>query len=78
MDKTEHQEKEPIKKVSHVKKQTVAAKYTREEVFHASSSFGVSRELMFGALRLIDKDEFTKSEVEKAIKTFKTRKVNAQ
>lgn len=50
-------------------------KYSKAEVLAASASFGVSVDLMAGALRLAGKQEFTKSEVEDAIRRFKKREV---
>lgn len=50
-------------------------KYSRAEIFEAASSFGESQEVVAGALRLANKDELTRSEIEGAIRKFKTRKV---
>jgi hypothetical protein len=41
----------------------------------AARSFGVSVDVMAGAMRLVDKDQLTKVEVEKAIQNFKKRQV---
>jgi len=49
--------------------------YSREELIAAASSFGVKPEVVAGALRLTGKDSLTKTEAEKAIKTFLERKV---
>lgn len=50
-------------------------KYSRSEIIGAASSFGVMPELLAGALSLVKGDEFTRKEVEKAIDSFKKRKV---
>lgn len=49
--------------------------YSREELIAAASSFGVKPEVVAGALRLAGKDSMTKTEAEKAIKSFLERKV---
>ncbi|EMT38131.1 hypothetical protein TthWC1_2368 [Thermoanaerobacter thermohydrosulfuricus WC1] len=48
--------------------------YSRDELIAAASSFGVKPEVVAGALRLTGKDNLTKTEAEKAIKTFLERK----
>lgn len=50
-------------------------KYSRSEILGAASSFGVKPEMLAGALSLTDADELTRSEVEDAIRKFRTRKV---
>ena len=49
--------------------------YSRAEIMAAAASFGVKPEVMAGALRLVDKDELTRNELQKAIEQFKERKV---
>jgi len=51
------------------------ARYSRSELIAAASSFGVKPEVVAGALRLAGKDSMTKTEAEKAIKSFLERKV---
>jgi len=51
------------------------ARYSRNELITAASSFGVKPEVMAGALKLAGKDTLTKSEAEKAIKLYLERKV---
>ena len=51
------------------------ARYTRNELIAAASSFGVKPEVVAGALKLAGKDTMTKTEAEKAIKDFLERKV---
>ncbi|GAW27989.1 oligoribonuclease [Carboxydocella sp. ULO1] len=55
--------------------QVQEAVYSREELIASASSFGVKPEVVAGALRLTGKDSLTKTEAEKAIKTFLERKV---
>lgn len=49
--------------------------YSRDELIAAASAFGVKPEVVAGALRLAGKDVMTKTEAEKAIRTFLERKV---
>lgn len=63
------------KKAKKAEKKKVESKFNRAEVMKAADSFGVSTELMAGALRLAGKEELTRSEVEQAIHQFKTRRV---
>lgn len=68
------------KKIEPKKKETKAlkipeTKYSRAEIIVAASSFGESQEVVAGALRLADKNELTRVEIESAIRKFKTRKV---
>lgn len=49
--------------------------YSRSEILGAASSFGVKPEMLAGALRLSEKKELTRSEVEDLLRKFKTRKV---
>lgn len=51
-------------------------RYSRSEIIGAASSFGESQEVIAGALRIVNKEELTRSEVENAIRKFKTRKVH--
>lgn len=50
-------------------------KYSRSEILGAASSFGESQEVVAGALRIANKEQLTRSEIENAIRKFKTRKV---
>ncbi|MEK5068105.1 oligoribonuclease [Sporosarcina sp. FSL K6-1508] len=59
-----------------VKKALVAeTTYKREEIEAAPSSFGVLPEVLAGALRLVDGEELSRSQVLAAIEKFKKRKV---
>lgn len=49
--------------------------YSLEEVEASPSSFGVLPEILAGALRLINKEKVSRSEVLGAIENFKKRKV---
>lgn len=49
--------------------------YKKQEVLENASAFSVSRELLAGALRLSDKEKFTRKEVENLIQKFKKRGV---
>ncbi|ADQ06508.1 hypothetical protein Calhy_0771 [Caldicellulosiruptor hydrothermalis 108] len=51
------------------------ALYNKDELISAAHIFCVKPEVVVGALKLINKDMLTKSEAEKAIKTFLERKV---
>jgi len=51
------------------------ARYGRNELIDAASSFDVKPEVVAGALKLAGKDTMTKTEAEKAIKDFLKRKV---
>ena len=55
--------------------QQTEARYNRNELIAAASSFGVKPEVIAGALKLAGKDTMTKAEAEKAIKDFLERKV---
>lgn len=67
--------KNELKKVDAKKVNMSEPKYSRSEILGAASSFGVKPELLAGALRLSDKEELTRVEVEDVIRKFKTRKV---
>ena len=49
--------------------------YSKREILAAAASFGVSVDAMAGALRLVEKEQLTRSEVEKVIQDFKKRQV---
>lgn len=51
------------------------AKYSKDEIIDAASYFGEKQEVIAGALRLENKEEFTRNEINNAIRKFKTRKV---
>ncbi|MFF2887016.1 oligoribonuclease [Paenibacillus sp. NPDC057967] len=57
------------------KASTFEPQYTKAEIIAAASRFEVSSDVMAGALRRINKDTLTRSEVEKAIQDFKRKKV---
>lgn len=56
-------------------KQTEASEstYSRDEILNGYRAFGVDRHLIAGALRLTDKERFTRDEAEKLIKKFAER-----
>jgi len=66
--------KEPKEDIA-VEQEVTESKYSREELLAGASSFGVKPEVVAGALRLAGKDSMTKTEAEKAIKSFLERKV---
>lgn len=51
------------------------ATYCKQEIMAAVAGFGVSPDVMAGALRRVDKDTLTRAEVERAIQDFKKRQV---
>lgn len=60
---------------TNVKKQPIVQTYTKKEILEGSDAFGESPEVIAGSLRLVNKDELSKAEVESAVRKFKTRKV---
>ena len=49
--------------------------YSKKEILAAAGGFGVSTDVMAGALRRVEKDRLTRAEVEKAIQEFRRRQV---
>ncbi len=49
--------------------------YSRNDLINAAFSFGVTPEVMAGALKLVGKDELTKEEAKEAVKKFLKRRV---
>jgi hypothetical protein len=49
--------------------------YSKKEILAAAGGFGVSPDVMAGALRRVEKDRLTRAEVEKAIQEFRRRQV---
>ena len=64
-------DKPKVKKVIDIPETT----YSRSEILGAASSFKVKPEMIAGALRLTDKEELTRSEVEELLRKFKAKKV---
>lgn len=76
MSKKKVEQKKKVTKKPKVQTTKVTeTKYSRSEIIGAASSFGESQEVIAGALRLANKEELTRSEIESAIRKFKTRKV---
>lgn len=50
--------------------------YTKQEIIDASNAFRETPEVVAGALKLVSKSDLTRTEVENAIRKFKTRKVH--
>lgn len=57
------------------KRNKVESRYTHAEILEAASSFGEMPETVAGALRMTDKSELTRSDVNDLIQKFKARKV---
>ncbi|KFN07250.1 MULTISPECIES: hypothetical protein [Paenibacillus] len=49
--------------------------YTKTEILAAAHVFGVTVDVMAGALRRVDKEQLTRAEIEKAIQNFKGKQV---
>lgn len=74
----ESKEKASLKddpKETKTKKTPPEPTYTKREVLDASARFGVSPDVMAGALRNAGKENYTRADIEKAIQDFKKRKV---
>lgn len=63
------------KKASEKVVQIPETTYSHDEILQAAKSFGETQEVVAGALRVANKEKLSRTEVEKAIRTFKTRKV---
>ncbi|PZM63644.1 oligoribonuclease [Paenibacillus dendritiformis] len=63
------------KEVKTTKKAKPEATYSKQEIMAAAAGFGVSPDVMAGALRRVDKSTLTRAEVERAIQDFKKRQV---
>ena len=57
------------------KKTKLEPTYTKQEIQAASVHFGVSPDVMAGALRRVNKERLTRDEAEKAIQDFKRKQV---
>lgn len=66
---------EITKEVNSIRKQPPEPRYSRAEIISAAVSFGVTPEVMSGALRLVEKSEWTRSEAEDALNKFRSREV---
>lgn len=62
-------------KETNTKKTKPETTYSKQEIQAAAPAFGVSPDVMAGALRRVDKDRLTRAEAEKAIQDFKKRQV---
>lgn len=70
------QEEAPMPKAQTKTATPAEATYRRDELLaNARTAFGVSRETMAGALRLLNKDAATRAEITEAITTYRTREV---
>lgn len=49
--------------------------YSRDDLLSGAAGFGVSVDVMAGALKLAGKDRMTRAEAEKALERFKKREV---
>lgn len=49
--------------------------YQRAELLANARAFGVSREVLAGALRLLGKDAATRAEITEAVQAYRTREV---
>lgn len=67
--------KKENKKKNEKEVKVVETKYTHEEILSSANSIGERIEVIAGALRLSEKDELTRKELNDAIRKFKTRKV---
>lgn len=56
-------------------KKVAETKYSKQEIIESAESFGEKQEVVAGALRLDNKEEYTRNEIDNAIRKFKTRKV---
>ncbi|EZH67897.1 hypothetical protein DH09_08215 [Bacillaceae bacterium JMAK1] len=53
----------------------VEVAFPKAEILSSAASFDVTPEVLAGAVYVIEKTELTKSEVEKAIKDFRSKEV---
>ncbi|MDU5945460.1 MAG: oligoribonuclease [Paenibacillus macerans] len=58
-----------------LKKSKAEPAYRKTEVLAAAHVFGVTVDVMAGALRRVDKEHLTRTEIEKAIQNFKGKQV---